>query len=133
MMSGRVNEELESLLREHIQTYEQLEVLLMLGRDPGHEWRADLVAAGLRLPYMVALEALGYLTRVGLLTHSEENLYRCHPDCARALEGLTRTYREDRGAVVELMAKHSVERLRRSAIKRFTAALRLKRDPDLTR
>ena len=124
-MSDRVHDELVALLREHVKTYEHLEVLLLLASDQARAWNADDVVAALCLEPASVRETLEHLTEAGLLRHTSDGSdgkCRCHPSWARILDYLVETHRDDRMELVALMTRNALDRVRDSAHRTFGSA-----------
>ena len=85
----------ERLLHEHVRTVAQLEVLLLLERDPSRWWTAESVTVELRTSVHSASLCLQHLTRARLIEQREggPDAFRFNP--ARA---------EDAASVRELVA-----------------------------
>jgi hypothetical protein len=81
-----------NLVREHIETYEQLQTLVMIGRRPDREWTETAIEAALMLPAGKGSELLDHLVTSGLLVRLQGrvgDIFRCHPDLVLALRQLT--------------------------------------------
>lgn len=99
----RLPQELVNLVREHIETYEQLQVVVLIGRHPSRDWRAVSVEAALALPSGTGQKLLDHLARSGFLVRSHAGggeVFRCHPDLALSLTRLTNPVADqvDRGS-----------------------------------
>jgi hypothetical protein len=114
-------------LSQHIDSVEQLEVLLLLHRAGDSAWTAEMVAAALYTQPTSAAHRLGALCDHGLL----EQVGRHPPVYRFAAETLDRgeliatladTYRERRVAVVTAIATNPMENVRA-----FSDAFRLRR------
>lgn len=123
---------LRSFLSAHVQSYEQLEVVLLLQRRERESLTATETAEALRIPKDLAESALVHLEGHGLVVAEANKLgnhrYMYGPrsaDLGQSLAELARVYNENRLAVVELMSANAVERLRTSAIRTFAECFRL--------
>jgi DNA-binding transcriptional ArsR family regulator len=120
-----------ALLRDHIGSFEQLEVLLLLHREADRAWPPDAVAAELSIASPAAQEALESLQRANLLAAAREGesvLFRYALAGARleaAVQGLARAYHESPVEVVKLMSANTIERVRTSALRTFADAFLL--------
>ena len=124
-MSDRVHDELVALLREHVKTYQHLEVLLLLASDQARAWSAEDVGAALSLEPASVRETLDHLTQAGLVRHTGDGSdggCRCHPSWARILDYLVETHRGDRMELVALMTRNALDRVRDSAHRTFGSA-----------
>jgi hypothetical protein len=121
---------LQRFLLEHVATYEELDVLLLLARDPGSEWTARSVADALGPAADDSRAALEGLAARGLLAIEPASAtFRYAPlndEVARAVALLETTYREQRATVAMMMSTNALERVRSSAIRTFAEAFRLK-------
>ena len=114
-------------LNEHIESVEQLEVLLLLHRAGASEWTADMVAAALYTQPASAARRLAALHEHGLIeqTRPDPAAYRFVLDGSGSnemIDALADTYRERRVAVVTAIASKPMENVRA-----FSDAFRLRR------
>ncbi len=126
-MSEPVPEELQELLREHVESIDQLEVLALLSQQAPRGWAPEEVSAQLRLPGSTARAALQHLCGVGLLTvaalDTEEFSYRpVSPELRERTERLIRLYAVERAAVMRLLSSNAIARLRAGALSAFVSA-----------
>ena len=114
-------------LNEHIESVEQLEVLLLLHRAAGSAWTADMVAAALHTQPASAGRRLAALHEHGLIDRAQPE----PPAYCFVLDGsgsnemidtVADTYRERRVAVVTAIASKPMENVRA-----FSDAFRLRR------
>ena len=123
--------EVQVFLRERMESYEQLEVLLLLRTRPSDPWAASAVASELHMPEPAADQALRALSRHGLLSVAvspKALVFRYQPESAELaalVEKLAGAYTEQRIAVVRLMTANSIERLRARALRTFANAFLL--------
>jgi sugar-specific transcriptional regulator TrmB len=132
MSDERVPREIAELLRERVESYEELETLVLFGRGAIESLTAARLADELGIPVPAALESLQRLEVVGLLERVAGA-----PDtfCAVLAERgllarLAAVHRDDRIQLMTLMTNNALERLRTSALRAFSSAflLRGKRD-----
>ena len=114
-------------LDEHIDSVEQLEVLLLLHRAGDSAWTAEMVAAALYTQPASAARRLASLCDHGLLDEvaGHPAAYRYVADAAdqgELISTLADTYRERRVAVVTAIASKPMENVRA-----FSDAFRLRR------
>ncbi len=85
----------------------QLELLLLLHRDPAVEWTAERAAAEMRFPPAWAEEQLGRFAARGLLASSGGPIpvyrYRTEGDHAAVVEELADLYRRRRQSLTSLI------------------------------
>jgi DNA-binding MarR family transcriptional regulator len=123
-------DDLQRFLLEHVVSYEELDVLLLLVRGGADDWSAKSVAEALGAATGDCRVALESLVARGLLaTVGEPATFRYSPmtdETARRVELLERTYVEQRALVAMMMSSNALERVRTSAIRTFAEAFRLK-------
>ncbi|HET8625739.1 MAG TPA: hypothetical protein VFM14_19440 [Gemmatimonadales bacterium] len=113
-------------LNEHIDSVEQLEVLLLLHRAAESDWTAEMVAAALYTQLASASRRLEALFADGLIERApgDREAYRYVPDPAdrgEMIATIADTYRERRVAVVTAIASKPMENVRA-----FSDAFRLR-------
>jgi hypothetical protein len=106
-MSEGVPPDVADLLRTHIESYEALEIALLLGRRPDEPWQPDDVARELRLPPDVAATTLEELTAAGLVSRdtADEVRFHAHPDARPSLDRLQVAYRDHKIELMSLMTR----------------------------
>lgn len=123
-------ESVRQLILEHVDSFEKLEILMLLGQDATRAWTVSDVRNRLNLPMSAARSALDELFVSNLLDArvGEERAFRYAPrsqQLANAVNDLASAYEQDPLAVTSFMAKTSLERLRSTATRAFADALRL--------
>ena len=127
MQLDPLSNDVRTLLFERVQTYEQLDTLLLLYRKPG-DWSATTVANALGIDTESARSALIDLEDSDLLSSNGGN-YRfaaktkALDDCTAALSV---AYEQSRLAVISAMSKNALTRVRTSGLRMFSAAFRLR-------
>ena len=123
---------MQRLIAEHIDSVEQLEILLLLHKDSARAWSAEAVARELRVSPISAGDRLKELMRAGILVRVEGvgsgAEYRYAPDSpklAEAVNGLASAYTERRVTVINLIFSKPVDKIRT-----FADAFRLRKDDD---
>jgi hypothetical protein len=109
----------------HIQTYEQLEALALIGTDSTADWTAAALAVRVPMAEAAAVEALEQLTREGLLVKTAtETLdsYRCHAESAAVVGRLAESHHSHRIELMSLMTRNAIDRVRASALHTFASA-----------
>jgi len=126
-------EDVRALLKEHIESYEQLEMLLLLRRERYEVWTAEGLAARLRVgaeliePALAALKLSGLVEITG--TAPSRFAYRpASPGLDAATGRLEREYAERPILIIQLMSANAIERLRTAALHTFADAFVLKKD-----
>ncbi|APR86408.1 Hypothetical protein A7982_11757 [Minicystis rosea] len=109
MRDSDIPDSVRRFLRSHIDSVEQLEVLLLLRSASSHEWSVEEVNRALKSSETSIRDRLAVLVRHGFLTTREEGGHRLHryqPAGAMetaAIDGLAAAYRERRLAVIDLI------------------------------
>jgi len=125
--------DVREFLREHVESYEQLEVLLIFSRAVDRAWSPGELAVEASVSPEAAREAVEHLSRVGVLAKSGAGAdERFMPNAAYAgrIDRLVAEYRRDRLAVMNLMTSYALERVRTSALRAFTGAFLLGKKRD---
>jgi hypothetical protein len=120
-------DDVRALLQEHIESYEQLETLLLLRRERYEEWTADRLAARLRVraelvePALAGLAASGLVDAAGLAP--TRFAYRPASSGLDAAVGrLEREYTERPILIIQLMSANAIDRVRTAALHTFADA-----------
>ncbi|OJT25875.1 hypothetical protein BO221_08525 [Archangium sp. Cb G35] len=130
MRAGDLPEVVRRLIADHIDSVEQLEILLLLQQHPERSWTAESVARELRISPLSAGDRLKDMARSAILARVQgsEAEYRYapeSPDMAEAVAGLATAYSERRVTVINLIFSKPVDKIRT-----FADAFRLRRDDD---
>jgi hypothetical protein len=117
-------------LETHVDSFEQLEVLLLLHAAPDQEFTAGDVSKRLSIAADLAETTLSALQRSGLVAVRRGNgrLYKfsARPaELGSVVDDLARTYQRDATPVVRLIAERAMDRVRTSAARLFADAFRL--------
>ena len=128
-----IPDDVRELLRKHIETYEQLEVLLLLRREGGGAWTPINIATRLNMPAALVDGALVSLQASGLVERRSaqpEHQFACSMDQAinETLDRLEHCYLDRPTKIIELMSTNAIERVRTSALRTFTEAFVLRKD-----
>ncbi|HEX8834436.1 MAG TPA: hypothetical protein VF719_09560 [Abditibacteriaceae bacterium] len=127
-MAVEITEELKKFIHTHINSVEQLEVLLLLRSNSQQEWSAREVSQKLFIQPESAAGRLADLHGSNLLTVREEGqkLYRYQPQSGaldQHVGSLDRAYKERKDAVIRLIFSRPVDNIRV-----FSNAFRIRRD-----
>jgi len=123
-----IDPEIREFLLHHVETYEQLEVLLLLCRQRDRSWSPEAVGERLRISTLVAAKALDDLYRARLVDHLEagrEAAYTFRPASTRlasTVEALVREYDDSPLNVIHLMNANALDRVRSAAARTFADA-----------
>ncbi len=128
------SELLRDFLRDNISSYEELEALLFLARNPAQEWSAADVANSLKVSADATEEALQALTAGGQLVDAEQRasvvVYRYVPSddsIEQRVVELRQAYEDQRLNVVMMMSENALARVRKAAMRRLADAFRIER------
>ena len=119
-----------AFVRDHVETLEQLEVLILLSKSPERWWDAAAVAEALGLNVTIARDALERFASRNLLAISitTDVRYQLQPGTAMlrdASEEFAEACRTKRGAIVRLVTD-----AQQRAMRDFADAFRLRRHDD---
>jgi predicted ArsR family transcriptional regulator len=126
-------EDVRALLHEHIESYEQLELLLLLRRERHEESTVAALAARLHIREELVAAALQALEAGGLVaitgTAPEVRFaYRPASSGVDAAAGrLQREYAERPIRIIQLMSANAIDRVRTAALQTFADAFVLKK------
>lgn len=128
MSSSGIPEDARKFIAKHINSVEQLEILLLLHAHPQREWTADAVAQELRTDPKSAAMRLDDLRTRGLLSvaSNTDHVYQYAPasvQMAHAVDLLKEAYAERRVSVIEFIFSRPVDNIRV-----FADAFRIKKD-----
>jgi hypothetical protein len=127
--------QVRAFLRDHIESYEQLEILFMLRGQPADHWSVQQLAERLQLPRDTIEEALQGLARAGGVNERSrpEEAVRYFPrtaEHAATIDSLATAYQVNPLAVIKLMSANAIERVRTAAIHTFADAFVIGRKKD---
>ncbi len=130
MPSDVVPADVRALLEEHIETYEQLETLLLLRAHPGEWWTPESVGARLGISVGAAARALDEIYGSAFLTSQAVEdgrrfMYGPAPVAAASIDRLKVAYDERRIEIMKIMNESAIARLRTAAIRAFADAFLL--------
>lgn len=132
-MSDELPEDVRVLLRQHIESFDELESLLLLRQEAGADFSPDAVAARLGVSPDAAAEALRSLVKAGVVVAGAGGVYRfgaVDAGASATVAKLAEAYRERRVEVMRLLSANAIERLRTAAMRRFADAFLLRRKND---
>lgn len=125
-----VRDDLKRFLFEHVESYEELELIVLLRRQRERDWTAEAAASELGLSTSACRSGLEALEERGLIVKSAlAGAFRYGPwslEAAARLAQLDELHRNQRLAVVMLMSVNAIERLRLATLHRFADTLRLR-------
>ena len=125
---GGLPEIVRRLLAEHINSVEQLEVLLLLRDRAERSWTPAQASEQIRSGADSVARRLQDLHKRGFVTREEEGptyRYAPPPERVAAIDALARAYAERRHQVIELIFAKPIENLRV-----YSDAFRLRKEPE---
>ncbi len=125
-------DEVRALLRERIESYEALEILIALERVRGIGKTAGELSAGLHVTPALVDRAVRNLEAAGLVERRSavQPQYFYAPPSAEldcAVRALARAYAEQPIPVIKLMSENAIQRMRTGAARAFADAFILRR------
>jgi hypothetical protein len=133
-LSSDLADGLTQFMRDHVSSYEELEVLLFLARQPSRSWSDAEVASSLNVGVDSITTALERLLALGTVIEAEPgpraNRYRFAPAnqlIRDRVAELQLAYAEQRFAVVQAMTANAMQRVRSSAAHTLANAFRFER------
>jgi hypothetical protein len=126
-----LSEDVKKFITEHINSLEQLEILLLLHRHRQQEWTAQDVSQELRLSPTSAAMRLADLERRGLLTvrESSDLFYYCYQpqksDFEPTVDGLAELYPDYRFTIINLIFSKPLDK-----VQTFADAFKFREDKD---
>jgi len=129
----RIPVEVAAFLREQIQTYEQLEILVRIGREPAGEQFIGSLVSDANMDSTAGGAVVDQLSAAGLLTITHDaagDSVRCHEDFRTLVARLAEVYEADRIQLISEMTQNALERVRNSALRTFSSAFLLGRKRD---
>jgi predicted ArsR family transcriptional regulator len=122
------NTDVRDFVQQHVESYEQLEVLLLLCRKRDVSWTAATVGEALRISTLMAAKALDDLCREKLVDHLQvgrQTSYTFRPASSRlasTIELLLKQYDDNPLDVIHLMNEKAMDRVRSAAARTFADA-----------
>jgi hypothetical protein len=125
-----ISREVQSFIKEHITSIEQLEVLLLLQRDPGKQWTAEELSRTLYISVEAAAHRLNDFCAKGFCVTEEEPgpRYRYNPGIGHldsVIRDLRTEYERRRVRVINLVFSNPNDQLRS-----FSDAFKFRKDEE---
>jgi hypothetical protein len=121
-----MDDDLREFLRQSLGSVWNIELLLLLQRDPGRTWRSDELVREMRASDLVVNQGITGLQQAGLILPEPGGMYRyapASPQINQLVEQLKRVYRERPSAVTRALFSAPSDQLAT-----FADAFRLKKD-----
>lgn len=124
----------QAFVLEHIESYEQLEILLLLRLEATESWSELRISERLGLSVTLTADAVTALIAHGLVKRQGEG-----PRCVfaprsealdEAVTALGQSYTLQRLEIVKLMSANAIKRMRTDALRAFAEAFVLRKDED---
>ena len=131
-MSTSLSQALRKLLDTHVESFEKLELLMLLRRAPSGSQTAGELALALSLGADEIREIVAALSAAGLVTRAPDGRIALAPQPAEqraVLDELARVYEDDRIVLVKAIAETAMERLRNLAGRAFADAFVIRKKP----
>ncbi len=130
MSTNGLADNVREFIIEHIDSVEQVEILLLLRQKTGRTWTAESMARELRIAVSSAATRLADLKKLGLvlLVEGTPGEYRYAPRTPaldETVRGLSEAYSERRVTVINLIFSKPIDKIRT-----FADAFRLRREDD---
>jgi predicted transcriptional regulator len=128
-----VCDEVRAFLRDYVDSFESLDVLLLLRRERT-AWTAEELCMRLKTRPPLIDDALASLVRARLVNTSDQGVRTLYTytdrDSARdvIVGSLERVYRDEPIQIMQLMSTNAIERLRTSTIRAFADAFVVRKD-----
>lgn len=103
---GAIGREVHGFLAEHVHSTAELDLLLLMRRDPAREWTPEAAGAELRMPVPWAAGQLATLRAMGVLAAApgaDAYHYAAAPELARVVDAVADAYRTHKTRVVSLI------------------------------
>jgi len=126
--------DVQIFLRDRIESYEQLELLLLMCADSEASWTQEMLSSRTHMAASLVQGALKGLESAGLVDargHASETRYtyrRQHDSVEVTINRLATAYREYPIPIIKLMSANAIERLRTAALRTFADAFILGKD-----
>jgi hypothetical protein len=128
--SPDISNEVQAFIKEHVRSIEQLEVLLLLHRDPARRWTAGELSNTLYISSEAAAHRLEDFCARGFCTRdaSDPQRYFYNPQLTRydtVIRDLRSEYEQRRVRVINLIFSNPIDQLRS-----FSDAFKFRKDEE---
>jgi biotin operon repressor len=119
------------LLHDHVNTFEKLELFLMMARDPNASWSLDSIAASIKLPRAELMSAIDHLRAAGILRRvpgaTYKLIYSPTAEVAPSCSDLFQVVESDRTTVMRILREIEIARASRSSAYAFADAFKIRK------
>jgi hypothetical protein len=131
-MGVEIPTEVRALLRNHIVSFEQLQVLLLLHSGSQEPWSVDAISNALHIDSALVAAALDALQAIRLVNREpahRKSPVRYAPDAplSPAVDALAQSFESHRAAIMSIMSTNAIERVRSGAIRAFSDSFVIKK------
>lgn len=136
MQSDEVPKRVAEFLHGNVESYEELEILLLLHRERTQSWSAEALGARLRLSVPLtdaALSALAARRLINAASNPPGSSYTAvsaNPALDETIGCLANFYASRPIEIIKLMSANAIERVRTAALRTFVEAFVLRKDKD---
>jgi predicted transcriptional regulator len=136
MQTNELPHDVAAFLHDHVESYEQLELLLLMHANRGTDYTAEALSSQLHIHSSLVQAAVEALQSSGFLEarrHGGEtrHAYHSQSEAVEATIGrLAVAYRETPIPIIKLMSANSIDRMRTAAMRAFADAFILRKDTD---
>jgi hypothetical protein len=123
---SEISKEVLEYIAEHINSLEQLEILLLLKDQPTREWTAEAVFTVIQSSQSSVSQRLQEFGEKGLLIQRQTGLFQYAPkdeSLAQTIHALSAAYKERRMKVIELIYRKPIDE-----VQSFADAFKLRKD-----
>jgi DNA-binding MarR family transcriptional regulator len=131
-VSSSLSHTLRKLIGAHVESFEKLELLMLLARAAGGRRTQGELASALGLEGDEVRSIVDALSAAGLVARAADGAVSLAPRTAEdraALDELARVYEEDKISLVKAIAETAMDRLRNLAGRAFAEAFVIRRKP----
>jgi predicted transcriptional regulator len=134
--TSELTPDVQMLLHAHIESYEQLEMLLLMRGNTATPWTQDALSERLHMALSLVQAALEGLKSAGFVEGRVDGGAKHYSYLGQSegmeatLSRLAAAYRENPIPIVKVMSANSLERLRTAALRTFADAFVLRKDKD---
>jgi hypothetical protein len=133
MAANEIPATIKAFLFERIHSHEELEVFVLLGRDPARRWTEAAIADELKIVVGLVSDALKALRNRDMVEARKEDAatyWLVSPACKAPVSELIALYDQQRLEIVMLMSANAIERVRTGAMRTFADCFFLGRKRD---
>jgi len=122
MSADEIPESVQRFLFEHIHSFEELEIVVLLNRDVTQRWTEESIAGQLKIAVNLVADALKAVRNRGIVetfTESGTVFHVISANYKAELSEVAAVYERHRLEIVMLMGRNAIERVRTGAVRTF--------------